>query len=95
MLLLIVAIAKGRDDELVLARLTAIYVVCRVEEGSIGDEEGHGEALMKDHEVFVFVDGVYADVLVVVTDDLVLVLKELDELLRHQIVRLYLTNGYR
>ena len=66
-------------------------VVC-VEEGPVADEGWHFKPLMHNLEAALLVDGHNGHFVVIHGDDLLVVLEELDELVRHDAVHSHLAN---
>lgn len=95
MLLRKILVAHARHNKLILTRLAPIYVIVGVKEGAIIDHERHFESLVHDLKVAVPVHQPVLHFLVVLGQDLHLVLEVLDELLRHYVLHLHLTNVQR
>ena len=85
-------ISNPRNNELVLARLTTIYVVIGVEKGPIIDHKGHLKALMHDLKIAIPVHRRNLHFLVIRGQDLTLILEVLNELLWHHVLHLDLAD---
>lgn len=80
-------IAMARCNKLVFAGLAAINVIVGVEEGSIGKHPGHLPPLVNYEEASVLIDFFHFDHFVILWHDLMLLVEELDELLRGHSIR--------